>query len=151
MARIVVDNNELDFFSYDKRVFRTLGWGCLFGVLLAILPLTLSFITCRLAPNNCLGDTISNYRIALVIDAVVILGLMILVRQERPIYIILPVLLVFWNLALALPIWPGRLLAYGLVGSLVFVLFGWLTRVNNWLVSTVLTIVVTILLFLMTK
>ena len=151
MARVIIDNNKLDFFSYDKRIFRTLGWGFLFGVLLAVLPLLLSFMICRFAPNNCLGDTANNYRIALVVDAVIMLVLMMLARQERPIYIVLPALLIFWNLSLALPIWPIRLLAYGLVGALVFVMFGWLTRVNNWLISTILTIAVAILLFLITK
>lgn len=151
MARVVIDNNELSFFTYDRRVFRALGWGLLFGVLLAVLPLVLSFLTCRIAPNNCLGDTVKTYRVALVIDAIVMLVVLMLSRQERPIYTIVPALLIFWNLPLALAIWPGRLLAYGLLGALVFATFGWLARVNNWLVATILTIVVTVILFLIAK
>lgn len=151
MARVIVNNNELNFFSYDRRIFRALGWGLLFGVLLAILPLVLSFITCRIAPNNCLGDTTQTFRVALIIDAAVVLAILMLVRQERPIYVIIPALLIFWNLPLALSIWPGRILAYGLLGALVFATFGWLARVNNWLVSSILTIIVTILLFLIAK
>lgn len=151
MARVITNNREIDFFSYNKRVFRTLGWGLLFGILLAILPLVLSFITCRVAPNNCLGDTIKTFRVSLVIDSVIVLLIMMLVRQERPICIAVPALLIFWNLPLALAIWPGRILAYGLLGALVFATFGWLVRVNNWLISAALTIIVAILLFLIAK
>ncbi len=151
MARVVINNKELDFFSYNKRVFRTFGWGLLFGLLLALLPLILSFITCRISPDNCLGDTTKTFRVALVIDAVITLLIMILSRQERPICVIVPALLLFWNLPLALAIWPGRILAYGLLGSLVFATFGWIARVNNWIVSVVLTVAVTILLFLIVK
>ena len=148
MARVITNNREIDFFSYNKRVFRTLGWGLLFGILLAILPLVLSFITCRVAPNNCLGDTIKTFRVSLVIDSVIVLLIMMLVRQERPICIAVPALLIFWNLPLALAIWPGRILAYGLLGALVFATFGWLVRVNNWLISFNLLL---ILLFLIAK
>ena len=119
--------------------------------MLAIMPLLVNYIFCWLLPAQCLGDTVQAFRVGIVLSAAVTLIIMVLTRSERPIYVLAPALIVFWNLILFMPLWPGRLLIYGLLGGLVFAMFGWLARINNWLISAIATVLVTLILFLIAR
>lgn len=152
MTKLVTNNDNRAFFSPGRDIFRVAVRGLVFGLLLALLPFLFYFVTCRVMnADRCLGDTIQTYRISLVVASFLILLAMLLSKLDRPIYIILPALIIFWNLFLPFDSWLIRTLIYGFLGTAVFAVFGWLSRINNWLASLVLTILVTIILFLIVR
>lgn len=148
MARMVVTEETPRFFTLSGKIISGAGIGLVFGVLASFAGRWIHEFTCgRLAITSCLPDAIGTYRIGLVLLAVIAVMALILARIERPLFVVVPSIIVLWNLFLITPEW-WRSLAYGLLGMLLFCLFAWIARVYHWLVALIVTALATVILIL---
>lgn len=146
MAKMVITDETPKFFALNGKIAIGAGVGAVFGVLAAFVGSWIHQFTCgRLAITRCLPDAVGTYRIGLVLLAVVALVALIVTRVERPLLIVIPSVIVLWNLFLVTPEW-WRSVIYGLLGLLLFSLFTWMSRVHQWQVALIATAVTTIIL-----
>lgn len=146
MARMVITDETPKFFMPSGKIAAGAGIGAVFGILVAFAGGWIHQFTCsKLAITRCLPDAIGTYRIGLVLLAVLALVVLVLVRVERSLLIVIPSVIVLWNLFLVIPEW-WRPLVYGLLGLLIFGLFTWLSRAHRWQAALATTIIATIVL-----
>ena len=147
MTTFEVEEQTPGFFASGTGLIIPAIFGAIFGALIAVGAPILQSLTCN---NNsitsCMPDAIGTFRVGLVIISILMMIAMVIVRIERPIYVILPALVIFWNLFLVMPNFLLRTAIYAALGLLVFTTFSWIAKVYDWLLATSLTVIVTIIL-----
>lgn len=138
MTKHVIKTSPHKFFLLNKRqLLMIAGIGALFGVMTLVLTGWLSF-----------GAMLVNFRVGLIVAAV--LSLMALLKQqvESALLIVVMTLIVLWNQWLQFEHFWQAALFYGLLSSAVMTLFGWIAQLNNWRLRLGVGLLVTVLLSL---
>lgn len=73
-----------------------------------------------------------NFRVGLIVAAVVSFGLLLKKRVESSLLIVVMTMVVLWNQWLQLKHFWQAALFYGLLSSAVMTLFGWISQLKNW-------------------
>ena len=88
------------------------------------------------------------YRVGLIIFGILALGYLARLGVARSILVVIPVVVILWNIIVSTGLLPVDALIYFILGSLLFALFSWINRVYNWIISALIMVIVTVLLML---
>ncbi len=149
MAEFYIKSKSPTFIDTESSFNSALGAGLLFGVFVSLATKIFNIIACNnLWSIGCGVNSIASYRIGLIVFGLIALIVLVRMVAPRPIMTVLPVVIIFWNLIIRTNYWWLDLIVYLVLSVLAFVLFSFISRVYNWAIALVVTLVVTALLLL---
>lgn len=137
MAKYYIKTVPNKFFLFDgKQLSRIVVVGALFGVATALLARF----------GLTMATELAEYRIALVVMGLVMVGILLWLQVEPAIMIAVASVIVLWRLGLINSnVWWQILLAQGLLSAGIVGLFGWISQLRQWwprIIATVLVILI---------
>lgn len=149
MSNVYVESKGIGFFNDDNNLLKVAISGGLFAALAYLFNRFIFFITCSsFSVTKCFDNNVALYRVGLIIFGILALGYLARLGVARSILVVIPVVVILWNIIVSTGLLPVDALIYFILGSLLFALFSWINRVYNWIISALIMVIVTVLLML---